>query len=766
MIRVFLTLSFLLISPAAAQQIKIRSGAHEDFTRLVLDVPAGAVWSVEQSSTGAELTIDGHSGGFDTSSVFDRIDRSFISSVSSKSSSINVEFSCTCDATVFDQPPNMIVLDVYAKQSWPEDTLFDTASLSFVGSQTLRLGQTQSVLPKERGPIIDLALDPTPASQVAKDFGNPLQLRPVPQDTTPPDGDQLQTARNQIARQIGTAATRGILSSVGPLNVPQTAVPKPQIDTKVFDVTTAKTTPPLAKNDASTNIRISNSSVILPDGRTELPASHSGGLSCIDPQLVSVRNWGTEDALSQRVSLLRSQLFGEFDQLDPETALQLARTYIYFGFGAEARQILLLDRSLKTNNPELLGIAEILELGHSPNSEYLSRFLECDSDAALWAILSVETIDPAASINVIAALRSASALPMHLRKFIAPELSKRLLSYGDTNSASAALRSLERGPEPLNSRANLAKADIELSEDNIAQAQERLAEIVTSNTEQSAKALIKFVDSHLAEDSEIDEDVATLVEAYAREMRGDPLEIELRRTHVLALGKSRQFSKAFDALSRMRERNTDMLEYPLRSSVLDLLTRNADDVEFLEHAFVQIEIEPETLTPRSLFQLARRLADLGFWTQAELSLNSGKNYSNREQVALLRAEIALALGRPFEALAHLFGLDTETASFLRAKAEASAGDFSTAHSIYTELGSDLQSQRAAWLSKDWSMRVESATPVFGPMVSVAQSPLDTQTLREGMLERTATALSESQNARAAIQELLTRTHCYRSKTNS
>lgn len=751
MIRIVISLFFLWIGPVAAQQINIRSGAHADFARLALDVPPGTAWNAAQNANGVELTIVGHSGGFETSTIFERIDRSFISSVSYTPSSLKVEFSCPCDANVFAEGPNMIVLDVSAIQSAPAGGIAEADSLEFVGLQTLRFGTRPTADPQALAPIDDVPSDPTPSLPIANKAGGSSQLLELTQGTIPLDVVQLRAAREQIARQIGTAATRGLLDSVG---TDQNTPSAPQIDTSIFDTLQDDAIIQSDTSDASSNIKISNTSVFTPDVRTALTASNSDGLSCIDPQLVGVQGWGTEDSLSQTVALLRSQLYGEFDELNENAALQLARTYIYFGFGAEARQTLFLDRNLRSNYPELSAIAEILEFGYSPNSQYLSRFLECKSDAALWAVLSIQNIDPSTSINVNSALRAASALPMHLRKFLAPELSRRLLGYGDKNSASAALRSLERAPQPLGPSANLAKANIELSEDNFEQAQKRLADIVSSNTEQSAKALIKFVDSHLAEDSEIDENVATLVEAYAKEMRDDPLEIELRRTHVLALGKSGQFLEAFDTLSRMRARSPNMVDGSLRSSVLELLTRGADDVEFLEHAFEQSKVAPQTLTSRSRFYLAERLVDLGFSMQAELVLNSGPDYSDREQVALLRAEISLVLDRPYEALAHLFGFDTEPASLLRAQAEAFSGDYSTAHSIYAELGDQSQSQRTAWLSQDWSLRVEDATPVFGPMVSIAQMPLDDRSEREGMLERTETALSESQAARVAIQELL------------
>ena len=74
MTRYALCLSLLLAGPAFSQQINVRSGAHEAFARLVLDAPPGIGWSLEESPTGAKLTLEGHTDGFDTSAVFERID--------------------------------------------------------------------------------------------------------------------------------------------------------------------------------------------------------------------------------------------------------------------------------------------------------------------------------------------------------------------------------------------------------------------------------------------------------------------------------------------------------------------------------------------------------------------------------------------------------------------------------------------------------------------------------------------------------------------
>ncbi|MFL4469482.1 hypothetical protein ACERZ8_06220 [Tateyamaria armeniaca] len=746
-------LFFLLACPALAQQVSVRSGAHDSFTRIVLDVPANTTWDVEQDETGASVTLDGHEDGFNTSTVFDRINRSFVSSVSADRSSIRINYSCDCSARVFNAGARMVVVDISADIASVGAGRVDASSLDFVGATTLRFEPIERDKPALPDKAKTVMLNELPVRQNRLEPSFLRQL-PAQEFDAPENASRLKQARNQITQQIGNAATRGILSPVGSQIDLMNKQTQPQIDTRVFDSSAVPVPESTTTTKTATNLRVTSSSDVLPNINAGVAAALDAGIACIAPTDLAVQDWGNGASLSSQIADLRSGLYGEFDELNKDTAVQLARTYLHFGFGAEARQTISLDPDLAKFHAALLVIADIMEYGFSPNPEPLSDYFECDSDVALWAILSSQTLPSTKVINTDAALRTVSALPMHLRSFLAPELSKRLLEYGDADSASAALRSLERSKQKLGPSANLAKADLELARSDNSQAQVRLAEVVTSNTEQSAEALIRFVDSHLAEDAEIDENVATLVEAYALEMRDDPIGTELRRTHVLALGKSGQFEAAFDALSQVRERNLERGDDTLRSSVLDLLTLNASDVEFLEYTFAQIGNSPETLSPRTRFQLAERLNQLGFPREAETVLNSGEGYSNSSRTALLKAEISLSLDRPYEALAHLFGQESEDASLLRARAEARAGDFSGAHSIYSALDNTADSDRAAWLSQEWSVLVEEVTPVFGPMVAVAQSVLPNDPKTEGMLERAGTTISESETARSAIEDLL------------
>ena len=749
-----LTAFICLACAANAQTINVRSGAHDGFARLVLDTAIERDWSLQPTRNGARITIADHNGGFDVSRVFERIDTSFISSVSADTGSISLAFSCDCTADVFRQGARMIVIDV------SETAVTDAAAPvkapdRFVGSAPLRFQLRDAPTPVTSRTTSPLPLTTREADAVPAEVQLPLLAPRTPVMDRGEDGiARLQQAQQKISEQIGNAATRGILRTTpGTMNLPL-GNQSPQIDTTIFDSSAGETQVSIGAKPIGGNVRVTSSSDIPFVENLSTSPSTTLGVRCIDPARVAVASWAPESNFTTQIARMRGDLYTEFDRLDKEVAVQLARTYLYFGFGAEAHQVLLLDDALMDQQPELASLARIMEFGDERDTEFLAHFVDCDSDLALWAVLAQKKIDPARSIDSDAALRALTGLPMHLRKFVASELSRRFLDYGDERAAASALRSLERTDQPLTPAANLAKAKLEIRQGDVERAQERLADVVSSNAEQSAEALIAFVDSQLNETGQIGQDVATLVEAYAHEMRDDPLGDQLSRTHVLALGKSNQFDKAFETLARIRSRAEAPEEDNLRSSVLDLMTSNADEMVFLRHSFEQMSNAPGSILPKTRYRMARRLVDLGFDGQAERIMTAQDDIPRTTDERLLRAEIALNLSRPYEAIALLYGEAGEPANRLRARAKERAGDFDAAHVLFSEIGDAENGNRAAWLSEDWINRVDETGTVFAPVAQVAQMTLDPSTSLEGMLSRASEALTESAQARETLEALL------------
>ena len=746
-----------------AQPIPVRSGLHEGFVRIALDVPVGTDWTLKDGKKSAIVTLLNHNDGFDLARVFSRIDRSVVASLEGTSNQLRIQFNCDCKTSAFSQDGRMIVLDIAAKENEPGEpeapnnitTLPHATPMAIGGGEHLTFrGRPEPEIPKR-----------TASAETAPPARNrPLQLEESEfeidatveiAETGSVSAETLARAQEKLTTSVGAAATRGILRpNRSHIDLPS-AVQRPQIDVRIFDSSKhTELQDDLGTAPASGHLNISTSSdVPFPNAGSE-SATTTMGIQCLDPARVAVSTWGTDQPMIARVSMLRKALYSEFDKLQHDIALDLARTYLHYGFGSEARQVLSLDEEMISANPELFEIANIMEVGRSPGTVFLGSFTDCNSEVALWAILAASNVPASQPINADAALRTLTSLPEFLRSFIAPELSRRLLEYGDSDRAAAALRSLERMAQPLNSAANLAKADLIILEENVGQAQALLADVVASNEQQSAEALIMFVDSHLAADTLIEDNIATLVEAYALEMRDHPVGKELRRTHVLALAKSGQFDEAFEALKQIRGADSDKTKRDLNASLLSLLTKNADDIAFLDHIFSQIESSQSWDDPNINLAVAERLVSLGFGHQAESILMAHPEFSDSQSVRLLRARIALAQNRPFDAEAFSFGINSIDADRLRAEANLRMGNFAQAQAMYLRLGDSQNSEQAIWLSEDWTDLASGETSMFASVARLASTELPDDPSIEGMLARTSASVAESAQARDIISSLL------------
>ncbi|MCC1492386.1 hypothetical protein [Cognatishimia sp. F0-27] len=105
-------------SSASAQSVLVKSGDHEDFSRLVFYISDETEWSLLHNDRKVYLKILSAIDGFDLSTVFDRIGKSRILSIetSSDGSGVEIELNCSCLVEYFKQSAELLVVDVKDKQ--------------------------------------------------------------------------------------------------------------------------------------------------------------------------------------------------------------------------------------------------------------------------------------------------------------------------------------------------------------------------------------------------------------------------------------------------------------------------------------------------------------------------------------------------------------------------------------------------------------------------------------------------------------------------
>lgn len=707
---------------ASGQTVSVRSGEHADFTRLVIKLPERAPYTLSGSGRQTDLVIDGQDYEIDTSAVFDRVPRTRLTGIAPLPGRAGLRLSLAPGHEV--------------RSFW-----FGDASLVL----DIREGE-QPAKPVHLRPLPV----PPPRSEQAlrllrRDLDRRLERENPP---APPTGADLGVSRDLLIRQVGRAASQGLLTPMT-RRIPSPAAPQATPE-PVSQKTTArpKPSPPGIHLRAQTAIDRDMGAVMARLGE-------AGAQACLDPQRVDVAAWGGDAPFRQQIGQLRGRLLGEFDKPDRVAVLRLARLYLHFGFGAEARQLLAEIGGPDTADPVLEAMAAILEDGHAGADSALSGQMGCVPAVALWSVLSYPEIPTDISLDGDAVLQGLIALPVHLRAYLGPVLARRLHAAGYTSESARVRRILNRVEATTTAEIRLMDAEIALSRGPDAPAEATLGSVVASNDAPSAQALLRLIDARLRRGAEISYETAQLAGAYAVEYRGQPLGPDLAEAYLAALAASGAFDEAFAELDRIL--GVDVAgRAAIRARLSGLLASNASDYDFLHHVMSGAAAPPGGLNPELGNAVAERLLSLGFPTEAARYVATPATGPVEEARKRLRARVALAQGRPRQAEAELLGLSDEAATRLRAEARAMAGDHHAAQELFDAVGEPDAAQAQAWLAHDWEGLTDAEEPTRAAIARLKLSRTEEaqEGDSEGVLARNAAMIEDSQEARAAISALL------------
>ncbi len=734
-------LTFWIPMASLAQQATVLSGDHSVFTRLVAPLPFNADWAIDHVDRTVTFSVKGFKSGFDVSDVFTLIKRDRIKDIVTKKDGFAIKLGCDCLVAPFVTQNRFVVLDIVSEGA--------THPAPFIDRKTSKIsrGQARPQIDTNKDDLVETKL-PTAILQT----NQLIQPMPLPNlaRTSLSSAEQhtLSNFQQRLAIELGTGATKGILTPQPGKKLPQ--VRRPHVDLETFSKSEA---PVVSKriDGLVNNLRISSSRDLV---KSKDQLQTSLGSVCLENKDVDVSAWTDGRSFHEQTGEGRRHLYGDFDSLNRTAALSLAKNYIYFGFGAEAQEVLSLHPESLEENSFLLDIAAILENGEAPQGSTLRTLLNCETDIALWAVLAQKKLDSAQTFDPRFSLLALSKLPSHLRHFIAPKLSKRLLALGDADAAAAALRSLERLPSELPSSAKLAQANIAIYEGNIAQASTALTYVIEDNAEQSPHAIIKLIETQLASNQPVKQETISLLEAYAKEHSGDPLGAELRQAYVLALANSNQFDRAFEVISELDGTLDEEAAYDLRLRILNKLTDKGSNIVFLDHVFKQTpDIIGKMPVPLKL-ELTSRLLNLGFLSEAERALLTIPPELNSHTRRLLAARIALDLGQPMRAQAELSETIGEEADKLRADAKRMAGSHGEAYVLYRALKNESAAFQAALLAEDWHELDMSDLQSLKPILALSKTKVRPSRRTIGMLARTSAELEESQSARETLATML------------
>ncbi len=738
MIRTLAAMALVVGSAATAETITVRSGEHGDFTRLVFRLPAGADWSLDPIHRGIRLDLDGGDHRFDTDQVFRRIGRDRVAGFRDRETGagLDITLGCDCPAQASMEGGRHLVIDLYdPKPNRP---------------QTLKVGGRELAFPPEN----TLPLQTPTISLHRFGTGKPalVDAAPVP-SALPAPALQAPVSSNiselRLRQQIERAAAQGLLTPTPP-SVKLTAEASPSTDTAAPAI---PETGPTSEPDGQLRPRpfpqILAVTAIDRDRPGYVPADPTPQ-TCIPDEDVDLSGWASDEPFGQQISHLRARLYGEFDRLDEQAALDLARAYLHFGFGAEARRALDLASPGRETASVLTALSHLLD-GTDPGTveNAFAAQQECGGDVALWAVLG--NPDMAADADPDAVRRGFARLPAHLRRHLGPVLGLRLLDAGQAELAAAVLRTSERVTDASDPNQRLAEARIDADSGQDGTGETKLAKVATEGSEVAPDALIELIDRRMAEFGTIAPDLPDLVSAYALEYRHTPLGPDLRRVRTLAMALAGRFADAFDTLPQVKEETTTQ---QTRSSVLLLLTRRADDLTFLQYALPSSPQQDRGVSAATATETAQRLLELGFAAEAWDLLASSNERGTPEQ-RLLRARTALELGKPHRSLVELLGVESPDADRLRARAMRMTASHVEA-ARFSAASDDLPERlRSLWLA---GQPVDAPSPDPGP-TNAAESP---ETRYTGIVSLT-TAI-ENQPSTPSVEPSLT--HARELLTNS
>ena len=815
---------------ARAQTIVARSGEHDGFSRLVMRLPNGADWSLTQSGRSATLNIGAPNVVYDTSRVFNLIPRDRLAAIrqTAPGQPLRMDLGCNCEIRSYMLSNGYLVIDI---RDGTDEPVFASngSGAPFLPSAPIaaieqpgtgyrfNLGQravadarlaldTAAAIARNTpaSPARSVPGTSSPAAGAAASTGT--ETRPADEPEQPrkpallplerlaearglpaPDsvevnmgeasaGEELpevnllldmeESARaatvnaseQRLLQQIGRAANQGLLDM---------AIADAQIDTSDRQLN------PLGRDgrplDPLANIMIS-SAIDREAGLVSRGSEDNEPEFCLPDGATAVYTWGNDSPFAEQLGPLRGALVKEFDDVNPATVMSLAKLYLFFGFGTEAKAMLTMlpaDRIAPQTKETMAALADLVDGNTLPLNHVFSGQQICEGNSTLWAVLADGTIKKGANSDAIQ--QAFSRLPGHLRVHLGPRVSSIFAEAGDSHVAEAILRAVNRtGVEdvPEMNMAEAAIADLAGDTETVA---EKLTEEVTDRTENTPIALIELVALSYKERKALSPDVPDLIGSYEHENKSGEIGAQLRQAQIAALALTGRFHDAFQELKAVTKNDGPAARAEALDPLMTLLTERADDVTFLQYALVFAKQSTATEAAPVADLIARRLLDLGFADQAMSLLKKLALEPENQDRRLMLAEAALAQNKPQQALVELMGLDGTEANRLRAEALWRNGEYGRSGEYMQVAQDPNQAVRGFWHSEDLEaiqMIEPEAEAPFRQVADVTTEIGETAKDPEGLapLAHARALVESSEGTRGGIEDLLNQLSAARAAT--
>ena len=718
----FLLAGLLTASAARAEVVRVTSGEHADFTRIVIEYPAEVDWQVGRTADGYELRLPDAAPRYDLTRVFDLIGKDRLAAIwaDPESGALHFGIGCPCFAMPFELRPGTIVVDirngVAPKGSSFEEPLDGGTAPDLAAKPTVRpVGRPDPAGPP---PVYDWTAallegpqdHPGPAEP-------PLDLALAPSEAVRAD---LEPLRQSLIEQLSRGATDGIVDMAPPSKGAEGAASEgnPSVDIRLGDA------PNLA---------------LRQKGEGVAPLSAEGA-ECIADERLDLAAWVEETAFAEQIGPALSDLVGEFDKPDPEAVKRATRFYLALGFGAEARSILRAFPTEQEDARIWQSMARILDDEPDPDPVF-AGMAACETAAALWAILADPSVLSVGQVEKSAILHAFSALPIHLRHQLGPTLVDRFLAMKDFATATALRDSVLRGTSEPGPEIELMEAAIEKASGSKAASAERLEKLTAQPGPATADALVALIIQRAEQGQDVSLDQVRAMEEYAKERENSEDHDKFHLALTLAYGASGDFEQAFAHLP----------DTPDAAPVLwQILASAGADSALLDHATLAAKEDPPPAARAAAALIAQRLVTLGLADQAARWLDQ-----THEPPGLLAAKVALGQGDPQRALELLGDAQSPSADDVRISAFHLMGDEQAVADLYAAREMPAEAWSAVSRMRDWQRLASEGPEVWKAAASQLEvegaAPTDPEM---GPLERDRNLVEHSTATRDAITALL------------
>jgi hypothetical protein len=567
MIRIFLAALFLIPSTLWGAPIKVQSGEHGSFTRLVVYLPESVTWNISSQPSEARMIIAEWEEGFDLSNVFKKIGTDRIKSLASTDSELIITFACDCSVVSNMLEKGFVQLDVFVADipkpiQRPRSEVVEQVEIPESKTDEMEIWN----LPRneiEFGVLERLATETT---QVAVDaFGQSLIE---------------EIAKSATVERLNTDGDAG--------RTQRTEIQSFRSETDLIEI---------LQNRA----RFSDSSDVFPTDR-----SNTSETSCENAGLLLVSKWAAAGAFSKQLSILRRALVSEEMKKVEIAKTDLAKFYLHFGLGPEA--IAVLDSASVSDLNTLLN-----DFGQQLNSDFkisksrLHSFQRCKGETGFWAVLASDLsfkVDDEKEKDLLSVFQS---LPQHLKIISARKLVEIFRANNLDLAAEVVKNSLERQGPDGDQGGSSSSDEIEI--ENLSRRQ--LEAIVSENGVNSPMAMALLLEGNIEANTDTNPDELDLASAFAFQLQETDIAKRLGGAIILANFLNGNFHEASQSFYKFDAQSTEHGNYISNKSIQILISAGniAQATEFVWKVVRNSdyrEFEDETLA-----QLVEALLDAG-----------------------------------------------------------------------------------------------------------------------------------------------------------